>query len=258
MESRCERFDRFVRQQARIDLFRPFKSKDGHLIVLDASFNPPHLAHQELVKIATQQYSDASVLFALSTSNADKGDGKREDYGHRLGMLDGFVVDTEEALGMKDRIGYGLINCPRFVDKLSAVRQVHSQGEVVFVVGYDTLVRILDQKYYEQPLSQALQEFMEQCRLQVLTRKPDQESKTPESVDSDLDKQLEFISNISKGLVPNVPRQWADKITVVKSTDRTEGVSSSLARKLSKSEPNTLAKLVTPRVLDYIQASNPY
>lgn len=113
----------------------------GTLLCLSASFNPMTVAHAVLVHEGSRLVSPEEILLLLATANVDKrGDGLLLD--QRFDLLLRFA-ETRPRLSVA-AVGHG-----RFVDKLDAIRAAYPAAtRVVFLLGFDTLVRLFDPKYY--------------------------------------------------------------------------------------------------------------
>ncbi len=113
----------------------------GSLVVMDASFNPMTLAHEAMMNRASESCRAGEALLLLSHANVDK-----PIYGaslaQRLAMLEHYA---------KPYSNVSVAGCShaRFVDKASALRPLYPDStDLNFVVGYDTLLRIFDPRYY--------------------------------------------------------------------------------------------------------------
>jgi len=110
--------------------------------VLPSSFNPPTKAHQALIESARGVKPIDEVLLVLDRKPLDK----------RI-----FGATLEERISMillcfeKDpTVSVAFTNRGRFVEKLELVMRSYPDNTIVrFIVGYDTLTRVLDEKYYE-------------------------------------------------------------------------------------------------------------
>lgn len=110
------------------------------IAALAASFDPPTCAHLGLVEAARRKGA-SEILVLLDKVNADKRTfgAPIEERLHLLLKL--FEEDPA--------ISVGLSSHPLFVHKLQALRRICPEGtRISFIVGYDTIVRILDPKYY--------------------------------------------------------------------------------------------------------------
>ena len=97
-------------------------------VILSGSFNPLHKGHTELL-IASEKEIAIKPLFELSIFNVDKS------------QIDFF--DLNERIKQFRSIGKLIItNSPTFTEKSSIFKKS------IFVVGYDTALRLLDKKYY--------------------------------------------------------------------------------------------------------------
>lgn len=135
------------------------------LLVLDSSFNPPTKAHLNLLQKAHEAYPPNffdSALLLFSTVNADK-------------QLSGAsVVQRVQMMELvsDELVTVGCTRYGRFIDKATAIRSQFPETELYFILGYDTMVRLLDQKYYETTVQEALQPFFQCCRLICADREP--------------------------------------------------------------------------------------
>ena len=97
-------------------------------VLLSGSFNPLHDAHRRLAGVAAGLLG-RDPMFELGLINADKAPIAEEEAGRRAAQFTGYapVLLTAE---------------PRFADKVAWVR------ESVFVIGADTLARLVDPGFY--------------------------------------------------------------------------------------------------------------
>lgn len=109
----------------------------GRVALLPSAFNPPTYAHLALLDVGARYGAPAALL---STRNVDKG-------------LHGATLEQriEMLLASSLRTGNAVLatNEARFVDQARAVRRAYPGVQADFVVGYDTLVRLFDPRYYE-------------------------------------------------------------------------------------------------------------
>ena len=111
------------------------------LLILDASFNPLTLAHGRMVELASAVCPPCEIVLMLSRANVDK-DVFGADLGQRLAMLLPYAAG---------RPNTSIIGCShaRFVDKADALRPLYPEAtRTTFIIGYDTLQRLFDRKYY--------------------------------------------------------------------------------------------------------------
>jgi len=131
-------------------------------LVFPGSFNPPHTGHVQLVKSAMDASKCDTAWFELSITNADKDPLAVDDVVERLTK---FLVLREE---MPTHWGILLTNAPLFKQKVDLLYPLQvsrsyneEKAEVLpplhFVIGTDTLVRIVDPKYYNNSRDEMLQ-----------------------------------------------------------------------------------------------------
>ncbi len=131
-----------------IELIR--RAPAGHRLgVFAASFNPPTIAHIELIQRAAEAYSLDEILALAGKTNADKLDYEcsLED---RLAML---------TLAFTDRpnVSIGLSSHAFYVDMVDALERAYQPETYLhFIVGFDTFERVLDvedqytKRYYRE------------------------------------------------------------------------------------------------------------
>jgi nicotinic acid mononucleotide adenylyltransferase len=135
------------------------------IAVLDSSFNPPTLAHKELLVKAATEYSADAYILLFSTKNADK-QLTGADTQQRLDMMQKLAITIHEQYNVRN-IAVGVTKHARFFEKADEIRAwLRSQNpnrkvQLGFIMGYDTVIRLVDQKYYDQPVVQALQPFFQ-------------------------------------------------------------------------------------------------
>eukprot|EP01134_Creolimax_fragrantissima_P005906 CFRG5906T1 len=120
--------------------------------ILSASFNPFTLAHKHMVTLAREKNNLEGIVLLLTVINVDK-----QNFGatlpQRLAMLKAFLDSSEaSSWGPTDIV---ICSHPRFVDAAIALDGLyqHSQYQSVFLLGFDTLVRLFDPKYYDDMTS---------------------------------------------------------------------------------------------------------
>lgn len=218
------------------------------LLVLDSSFNPPHMGHYTLIKKAVQLYEESKlhILLLLSMNNADK-DPKPASFDRRLEMMC-ILSDilTKECIDNS----VGLTKYGKFVDKSDCIKKLNFfNGDIIYLVGFDTIVRILDSKYYAPLLpSEALRHFMSDTEFVCITR----EGNIPES------DQIRYPLEISKGVYePAISSFWGVKIHVLRNDKKYSSVSSSSIRKSLKNNipSKTLKDEIPQAILDFIENS---
>lgn len=212
--------------------------KTSRLVVLDSSFNPPHLGHWSLAEEALKfnystnsdpqiaqgdaidldvpiepsknvvgdKNSASALLLLLSVKNADKANLTPAPFEHRLEMM--YLMAQKWHQVTKGDVSIGITSHAKFVDKLVAIlEQLPHPAKLTFAVGYDTLVRILDQKYYlPDRLLDSLCEFMNTSDIFCLTRADDPDSSV---------QQLQFVDDLGRGHFAHIPKSWALSIHIL-------------------------------------------
>ncbi|CAK7214496.1 hypothetical protein SBRCBS47491_002162 [Sporothrix bragantina] len=278
------------------------RSQIHNLVILDSSFNPPTLAHMKMATAALQFLrTDSSstssltpspplkstrLLLLLSVNNADKAP-KPAAFEERLALMLAMARDTHAVLASeKDdsldiHIDIGLTSEPYFHNKSNAiavspfyVRPDFSSAtgskttpDQLFLLGYDTLIRIFDAKYYKAadgasipdglpptatPMQIALTPLMRRAHLRVTTR--------PDSDWGDEETQMSWVAE-HVDVLGGPTELWADKISLDTGGAGTgaSAVSSTVARGASKTHDLArLEKLVGPAVLSWLEKRSPY
>ena len=129
----------------------------GPLAVLPGSFNPLHEGHRQMARVA-KDMTGLDVAFELAVVNVDKPPLEEEEIRRRL-------------VGLKGQGSVYLTRTPTFWRKAKLF-----PGSV-FVIGWDTMVRLIDPRYYgdsETVMLTALAEIWAAgCRFLVAGRQVD-------------------------------------------------------------------------------------
>ncbi|GKY93429.1 hypothetical protein MPSEU_000310400 [Mayamaea pseudoterrestris] len=133
-------------------------------LVVSGSFNPPHVGHIGLARAALDATTCPTVWFELALTNADKvNDWTVEQVLNRLNGFATLLPDPQT-----NPFSWGVIltnNAPLFVDKAylldplqakSKLKRLAGQEQLHFVIGTDTLVRMVDPKYYDNSRDEML------------------------------------------------------------------------------------------------------
>lgn len=135
--------------------------------VISGSFNPRHSGHDQLAKAASELLA-LPVAFELSVTNVDKPELGLAEVGRRIDqfMGHGSVIATR---------------APVFYEKARLL------PGCTFVIGFDTLVRLVDPKYYDGSEGTMMSAFMEMkalgCSFLVAGRLDKAEFRTLDNVD---------------------------------------------------------------------------
>jgi nicotinamide-nucleotide adenylyltransferase len=232
------------------------------LYVLDSSFNPPTKAHHRIAESALLNDHGSApkrLLLLLATQNADKANmpASLED---RLVMMTLFahelLYDINEQ-GLSPLIDVGLVKQPYFHDKAAAVdgSDVYpGSPQQVHLVGFDTLIRIFNTKYYAPDHNlRVLEPFLSKHRLRATYRTDDGWCSRHQ--------QDQYVQDIADGgrLNDGAQREWAQQLSLVEGRGEGEEIiSSTLARKAAKNDPAHLVKYVMPTVREWIVSEKLY
>ncbi|KAI9829088.1 MAG: hypothetical protein M1832_000111 [Thelocarpon impressellum] len=234
------------------------------LYVLDSSFNPPTRAHLKIAASAVGEHDGAPpkrLLLLLAVRNADKA-SQPAPFEQRLALMTAFARDLLAHLRLSapaasaPGVDVGVTKLPYFHDKAEAISRSSMYAspsadgpEQVHLVGFDTLIRILNTKYYPPSHTLApLTPFLRRHRLRVTHR-----------ADADWggrEEQRAYVADLADGKreEDGGRREWADKIELVKGTaEGGEVVSSTKVREAVRTgDLDALRRLVTEAVAAWI------
>ncbi|KAI9497966.1 hypothetical protein BDB00DRAFT_802789 [Zychaea mexicana] len=146
---------------------------DGNLLVLDASFNPPTQAHTALIDATIQHFPPStfeSCLLLFTTNNVDK-QLVGASASQRLDMMTLVAQRRNNEHQQTIPTAVGVTTHGRFIDKATALQSLWPRKTFYFIVGYDTVIRLLDPAYYpEKSVDEALAPFFEHCKLVSVDR----------------------------------------------------------------------------------------
>jgi nicotinic acid mononucleotide adenylyltransferase len=164
-----------------------------HSLIFPGSFHPPHQGHVQLVKESLKASDCQTAWFELSLTNADKPSLDPDDVVDRL----------EQFWNLQDmpaHWGIVLTNAPMFKQKVDLLQPLQvsrsfpggkqQQEALNFVIGTDTLVRLLNPKYYNDSMSDMLRILQELPCHFVVGGRLAQKTDTPEFItgQSDVDE----------------------------------------------------------------------
>jgi nicotinic acid mononucleotide adenylyltransferase len=110
--------------------------------LLPGSYNPPTVAHATLAAAGLASGAVEGVLFTLSTHTVDKEVINGAALEDRLLVLE--LCREDDA-----RLGVLLVNRGLYVEQAQLARTIFPHvRELVFMVGFDKIVQILDPRYY--------------------------------------------------------------------------------------------------------------
>lgn len=235
VHSRKDSIAKILTQGQGQDFYTTFNSWSNNpprrLLILDSSFNPPTKAHANLLSKALASkpscYFDASLLL-FSTNNVDK-------------QLTGTSVLQRAQMmelmahSFRQDIAVGFTPHGKFVDKAHAIQAwFKTPVELYFILGYDTITRLFDPKYYSPvSVTDALAPFFNSCHLICADRGENNE-------------------DFWKGIDQKVDRIQLDPDTAF--------ISSTLARSLLKSsrQDDKLNDILDSNILEFIRDENLY
>src|SRR5438552_3556881 len=139
IEERIEGSNDGVRpsDKPRIDVVKRARATGTRLGVFASSFNPPTIAHIELIRRAAETFSLDESLALAGKTNADKVEYECS-LADRLAMLRlAFANESHTSIGLSSHAFY--------VDMIDALERAYPpQTDLHFIVGFDTFERVLD------------------------------------------------------------------------------------------------------------------
>ena len=134
----------------------------GGWAVLPSAFNPPTRAHLHLLHLAQGVEGVDGGAALLTTRNVAKGI-EGASLADRIGML---------LAARASRPGLAVLaaNQARIADQAATLRAAWPEAAFDFVLGYDTLVRLFDEQYYDGPMESVLDPFFEHHRVIATNR----------------------------------------------------------------------------------------
>ncbi|KAL8861227.1 MAG: hypothetical protein Q9178_002443 [Gyalolechia marmorata] len=249
------------------------------LHVLDASFNPPTRAHLRIALSALKSTKNVSkpqrLLLLLATQNADKAP-KPAAFEHRLAMMTILAQDILDQYSsshpqpattdQKDEeslsVDIGITKHPYFHDKAISIElsryfadpATGKQPQQVHLLGFDSLVRLLDTKYYPPTHTFApLSALFDRHRIRV-TRRTDDGDKY--GTLEEQNRTREALANGERE-AEGGRKEWAERIEMVEG--ESEAVSSTKVRDgVGKGDWGLVERLVGNGVREYIQQERLY
>ena len=205
--------------------------KRGRLGIFPASFNPPTRAHLALIRKAGRGGHLDEVLVLLDAQAIDKKiiGADLEDRVIMLKIL--FQKDPKVSIGISNR---GL-----FVEKMLPLRRMYpSSLSFIFIVGFDTILRVMDKRYYSNR-DETLDMLFGLCEFLVANRDGKEENSFEEFFSRDENQR------------------YRNKVSFITLPSRFSFLSSSFIRKLiAKGQP--VDKLVPASVLRFIEKKGLY
>jgi len=240
------------------------------LYVLDSSFNPPTLAHLRIAISALLHDRNANssptkrLLLLLATQNADKAP-KPASFEQRLAMMTIFASELVQRMRSHNNekghetdavvVDVGVTKSPLYLDKATALDRSGQYGDVdsgpeqVHLTGFDSLIRLLDPKYYPPDHSlHPLQTLFSKHRIRATRRTDDQWGGRKEQ-----DAYVQALANGEREK-EGAKSEWSSKIELVDGgQEGDEIVSSTKVREASRNrDKEALERLVPKGIVDFI------
>ncbi|KAI9820574.1 MAG: hypothetical protein M1826_000877 [Phylliscum demangeonii] len=288
------------------------------IYVLDSSFNPPTRAHLHMAASAllSDRYRDREghdgrqrqrrerrLILLLATQNADKAP-KPAPFEHRLAMMVRLAHDLRAHLASHTAvtttttatttatdnitIDIAITRHPYFHDKAPAIAHALASSaptEHVYLIGFDTLIRILNPAYYPPPAGASssaayrplapVEALLGAHRLRVTYRGGSSARPSPAGTHAgessrktrkaERAAQDAYVEDVRAGgrEAEGGRREWADRIELVvdgeDDEDEMVGVSSTRAREAVRvGDEAWLARMVPDRVRGWIRQEGLY
>ncbi|KAJ4294591.1 hypothetical protein N0V90_008282 [Kalmusia sp. IMI 367209] len=257
----------------------PTTTQPRTLYILDSSFNPPSLAHLSLANSALKRSLSGEepprrLLLLFSTHNADKAPSPAS-FIQRIALMTVFAEDLAQTLrkdveageDVKDvSIDIGLTKEPFYTDKSTAIAEeappfYESKPIHVHLVGYDTLIRFLNPKYYPHhapPLS-ALRPFFEKGHKLRVTQRPYNPEDSSSKEFGTTEDQENFLKRVQRGALAKegFEKGWRDQIDMVEGMGW--GISSTRIRNATKEKSwDEVGRLCTEGVVGWLREEGLY
>jgi nicotinamide-nucleotide adenylyltransferase len=257
----------------------PTSTKPKTLYILDSSFNPPSKAHFGLVTSALQaaktEDKPCRVLLLFSTHNADKAPSPAS-FQQRIALMVGLGEDLSRAWNEGSSadgntapisIDVGLTTEPYYTDKSIAIAECsptfyESRPKHIHLVGYDTLIRFCNPKYYPNhspPLS-ALAPFFDAGHGLRVTARPYSENDESSKEYGTMEEQRQYTMALRQGEreAEGFRSEWGNKVELVEGVEGV-GISSTRVRKAAKNQEwHVVSQLCTEAVSEWVRDQGLY
>jgi nicotinate (nicotinamide) nucleotide adenylyltransferase len=205
--------------------------KRGRLGIFPASFNPPTRAHLALIRKASRGGHLDEVLVLLDAQAMDK---------KIIGAdLEDRVIMLKTLFQKDPKVSIGISNRGLFVEKMLPLRRMYpSSLSFIFIVGFDTILRVMDKRYYSNR-DETLDMLFGLCEFLVANRDGKEENSFEEFFGRDENQR------------------YRNKVSFITLPSRFSFLSSSFIReKLRKGKP--IQDLLPVPVLRFIQKKGLY
>ena len=210
---------------------RGISNQKNRLGIFPASFNPPTMAHLALIREARRTGDLDEILVLLDIAAMDKRPAGSK-FGDRLQML-------KMVFRRDPTISIGLSNRGLFAEKLTPLRALYpSPIQFSFIGGFDTILRVIDKKYYGNR-KKSLDELFKQSRFLVANRNQYEET------------AFEILFRKTEN------KKYRIRITFFRLPEKFSSLSSSLVRKRIR-EGQTVNDLIPTSILRFIKKTGLY
>ncbi len=159
IETRLEALD--ARTTPSLERFDAGPPLLGRIAFLPSAFNPPTIGHLRLLEEALLVDGVERIAAMLTTRNVAKG-----IYGASLADRVGMLLALRRA---RPEVAVVASNMARIMDQADALSRQTRAREVDAIVGFDTLERLFDPKYYDD-MERELGRFFERHRVIAANR----------------------------------------------------------------------------------------
>lgn len=215
----------------RIEIVHGTRDIGKRIGIFSGSFNPLTVAHTTMAEQVVEQFQLDELLLLLAKANVDKG-----IFGLPLAAR---LFTLKRYAESRPGFSVGASSHGRYLDKITALTALYPpQTEFHFIVGYDTLIRIFDAKYYTD-FDAELQELFSACRFIAANRaEADAETIDAFMAQPGIRRYAPFVSTLA------LPAAYAD----ISSTE--------IRQRLEQGE--AITHLVPPVVAELLEAGSIY
>ena len=205
--------------------------KRGRLGIFPSSFNPPTRAHLALIRKARRRGLPDEILVLLDAQAMDK---------KIIGAdLENRVIMLKRLFRRDPKVSIGISNRGLFVEKLLPLKRIYPFSvSFIFIVGFDTILRVMDKRYYSNR-DETLDRLFGLCEFLVANRDGKEENSFEE-----------FFGRSEN-------HRYRDKVSFVTLPSRFSFLSSSLIRENLR-EGKPVQDLLPVPVLRFIQEKGLY
>lgn len=216
-------------------LWPPFSDAPDRVALIAGSFDPMTIAHAALAEALTERAE--LVLFLYSVRTLPKQEGPRGRAGQPLLSPRDRVASLLAYVRLRPGLGVALCSHGLYADQAEAARAAFPEAELLFGVGSDKVVQLLDPAWYEAPSGErrdaALDRLFSLARMVYAGREGTDE-------------------RLAEALVE--AERWRDRLEVITLPPEVAGVSSRAVRD-AVSRGREVEDLVPPEILPFVRRS---